>query len=198
MWVVYHKATKKVVGLTANTAIDADKSTALKDIVQGLVDKKPVKEYDAIQVTDPEKCTDYMSVFPDKLAVAEGKTGVRLVIREPEVFSLHVTSDSPNKHPVDGIPTIAGDGKAFTTITIQKIDERNLAQNAERHKEVIYLRTDHGTLQDSQGKNEIRSVQLEKGRASFRLVSSQIKRVATVQVLCAEPPMSTDFRVEFT
>src|SRR5262245_33067318 len=137
MWVVYHKATKKIVGLTANTAIDVDKNTALNTIVQGLIEKAPVTEYDAILVKDPEYAADYMAVFPDKLALAEGKEGLRVVIREPEVFSFHVTCDALEKHPVDRIPTIPGDGKSFTTITIQKIDERTAAQRAERDNDVL-------------------------------------------------------------
>ena len=112
--------------------------------------------------------------------------------------SLHVTA-TPDRHPVDRIATIPGDGQSFTTLTIQVIDERNVAQLTERHRDVLYLRTDHGTLRDSQGVNEISSVQLQNGSAAIRLVSGQIKRVATVQILSADPSIrSVDFRVEFT
>jgi hypothetical protein len=34
-----------------------------------------------------------------------------------------ITTEAPDKHPVDGIPESA-DGSSFTLITIQKIDER--------------------------------------------------------------------------
>jgi hypothetical protein len=199
VWVVYRKATKQVVGLTANTAIDVDKSTALNAIVEGLLEKKPIQEYDAILVQDLEQASDYMAAFPDKLVLGKGKGGLRVVIREPEAFSLHVTCDAPDRHPVDRIPTIPGDGQSFTTLTIQVIDERSVAQRAERHRDVLYLRTDHGTLRDSQGVNDISSVQLQNGSAAIRLVSGQIKRVATVQILSADQSVrSADFRVEFT
>jgi hypothetical protein len=198
VWVVYQKATKKIVGLTPNTDLDVDKERAVSEIVDGLLVKTAIQEYDAILVQEREKAADYMAVFPDKLILTEGTGGLRVIIREPESFSLHVSCDAPEKHPVDGIPMISGDGTSYTTITIQKIDERKVPQRGEAQNDTLYLRTDHGAIRDVQGDAELGSVQLKNGRAAIRLFSEPIKRVATVQVMSTDPKLpSVDFRVAF-
>lgn len=199
MWVVYHKPTKEIVGLTPNTDLDVEKDRAVNETVDGLLKKLPVQEYDAILVQEKDKAADYMSGFPGKLMLTEGDDGaLRLTIREPERFSLHVTCDSPDRHPVDRIATIPGDGTAFTTLTIQKIDERNVPQRGEAENETLYLRTNYGMLRDIQSDTEIGSIQLRNGRAQLRLVSESIKRVATVQIMSTNPELpSVDFRVAF-
>jgi hypothetical protein len=199
VWVVYHKATKQIVGLTPNTDLDVDRDGAVNEIVDGLLNKSAVQEYDAILVQEKEKAADYMAVFPDKLILTEGGGGLRVVIREPESFSLHVTCDAKQKHPVDKIPMIPSDGTSFTTITIQKIDERSAPQRGEGHNDTLYLRTDYGTIRDVQGDTELGEIQLKNGRASIRLVSEPIKRVATVQIMSTDPKLpSVDFRVAFS
>lgn len=199
MWVVYQKATKKIVGLTPNTDLDVDKEKALNEIVDGLLVKSAVQEYDAILVQEKEKAADYMAVFPEKLTLTEGTGSLRITIREPESFSLSVTCDAPDKHPVDNIPTIPGDGTSYTTITIQKIDERSVRQKGEAQNDTLYLRTNHGVIRDVQSDTELGSIQLKNGRASIRLVSEPIKRVATVQIMSTDPKMpGVDFRVAFT
>jgi hypothetical protein len=198
VWVVYHKATNNIVGLTPNTDLDVDKEKALTEIVDGLLLKSPVHEYDAILVQEKDKAAEYMSAFPGKLQLTEGDGGPRIVIREPESFSLHVTCDAPQKHPVDKIPMIPSDGTSFTTITVQKVDERSVPQRGEGQNDTLYLRTDYGTIRDVQGDAELGEIQLKNGRASMRLVSEPIKRVATVQILSADPKLpSADFRVAF-
>ena len=110
MWVVYHKPTREIVGLTPNTDLDVEKERAINETVEGLLKKLPVQEYDAVLVQEKDKAADFMAAFPEKLVLIEGEGGARLVIREPERFSLHVICDSPDRHPVDRIPTIPGDG----------------------------------------------------------------------------------------
>ena len=137
---------------------------------------------------EKDKAADYMAVFPEKLVLTEGEGGaLRLAIREPERFSLHVICDSPDRHPVDRIATIPGDGTSYTTINIQKIDERGVPQRGEAENDTLYLRTNYGTLRDIQGDTELGSIQLRNGRAQMRLVSESIKRVATVQIMSADP-----------
>jgi hypothetical protein len=199
MWVVYHKPSRNVAGLTANAERDLDKDTALNEVVQGLLEKDALQSYDAILVQDQDKAAEYLTAFPGKLFLAQNEDGsLRPVIREPEKFSLWISCDAPKKHPVDRIPMIAGDGTSFTTITIKKIDERSTLQRGERHNNVLYLRTDHGSIWDATGAKEIGSVQLQDGQAAIRLVSEPIKRVATVQMLTVDPDLpSTTYRVEF-
>lgn len=198
MWVVYHQETHKIVGLTANTDIDMDRQTALTGIVDGLVDRHDVSEYDAIQVTDRDKAALYMDHYPKKLALVEGAEGLKLTIREPERFALYLTCDAPDQHPVDGIPEIAADGKSYTTITIQKIDERHKLQRGSAHNDRLYLRTNHGVLRDAKGTEDISFVELKEGKASVRLVSERLKRVATVQVMSADQKLADAFiNIEF-
>jgi hypothetical protein len=198
MWVVYHKAERKIVGLTANTDIDLDKETALAEIVHGLIDRRDLTEYDAVQVKDRQQATDYMANFPNKLALTETAAGLRVVIREPEVFSLYLTCDAPDKHPIDGIPAIAADGKSYTTISIQKIDERYKIQRGPQHTDLLYLRTNYGIIRNAGGNKDISSIKLKNGAAKFRLLSEPVKRVATVQIMSAKRDMPDTFmRVEF-
>jgi hypothetical protein len=198
MWVVYHKPTKEIVGLTPNTDLDVEKERAINETVDGLMKKLPVQEYDAVLVQEKDKAADFMAAFPEKLVLSEGEGGFRVVIREPERFSLHVICDSPDRHPVDRIATIPGDGKSYTTITIQKIDERSVPQRGEAQNDTLYLRTTYGTLRDVESDTEIGSIQLRNGRAQMRLKSEPIKRVATVQIMSADPKLpSVEFRVAF-
>ncbi len=198
MWIVYHKPSKTIAGLTANAERDIDKDAAVNEVVQGLVAKKDIREYDAILVQDRDKAAVFMAAFPRKLLLAEGEGGLRPVIREPESFRLHITCDAPNRHPVDRIAVIPGDGTSFTTISLQKVDERNKMQRADTDNETLYLRSDHGSIRDVTGEREINSIQLRNGKAVIRLVSEPIKRVATVQILSADPGLpSSSYRVEF-
>jgi hypothetical protein len=199
VWVVYQKETKKIVGLTPNTDVDVDKEKAVNEIVEGLLVKSAVQEYDAILVQEKEKAADYMAVFPEKLILTGSAGALRISIREPESFRLSVTCDAKERHPVDKIPTIPGDGTSFTTITIQKVDERSVRQLGEAQNDTLYLRTNHGVIRDVQDDTELGSIQLKNGRASFRLFSEPIKRVATVQIMSTDSTLpSVDFRVAFT
>ena len=198
MWVVFRRNKHKIVGFTADSAVDLDKEASLKEVVNGLVKPGEISEYDAIQVTDREKAVEYMEAFPDKLVVKGPLTKPKLVIRDPETFSLYLTTDAKDVHPVDGIPEITADGQSFATITIQKIDDRYKPQRGAKGNDQIYLRTNHGILRDAEGTNDINSIKLNDGKAVFRLVSEKVKRVATVQMLNTNPNLpDTSFRIEF-
>ncbi len=198
MWVIYNKSERAIVGLTPNSVLDVDKSTALKETVEGLVKREKVSAYDAIQVNDHKKAQEYMDAFPEKLVLTGTAKTPKLTFRDPEVFSLYITSNAPDKHPVDGIPEIAADGKGFTTLTIKKMDERYKPQRGTKDNEVLYLRTDYGTLRDENGKKDISRIQLKKGEAKIRLYSEKLKRVATIQIITPGNALRDSlYRIEF-
>lgn len=199
MWIIYHKKDRKVVGITPHGGIDPEKETALQVIVSGLVTADPVNQYDAIQVTDNEQAYAYINAYPESLVVREPSKGkVQLAIEPPKRFGLLLNCDAPDVHPVDGISEIAADGKSFTTITVQKTDERGEPQQGNKDNDQLYLRTDYGTLFSADGKAEITSIKLKKGQAAFRLVSEKARRVATVQVFNADGNLLNGaIRIEF-
>jgi hypothetical protein len=198
MWIVYSKKDKQIVGLSPISDMDADKQTVLAETVKGLLKPGEAGDYDAVQVTEKEKADEYMAAFPEKLILTGAGKELKPTIREPEVFSLFVTTDAPDKHPVDGIPEITADGQSSALITVQKVDERNKPQKTAKDKDQFYLRTDHGIIKDAEGKKEINSIALKQGEAKFRLFSEAVKRVATLQILSAEPKLkSSTLRVEF-
>jgi hypothetical protein len=198
MWVIYKRADRQIIGVTALGTHDPDKNTALKEVVEGSVNPGNLSEYDALQVTDRSLARQFMRAFPGRLVVTGGESEPRLVVRDPESFSLFVQSDAPDKHPVDGIPEIAADGNSSTLITITKIDERFKPQKGEGDNEELYFRTDHGIIRDEKGEKDINKTQLERGQVSIRLFSEKLKRVATVQIISPAAHLGDTFiRVEF-
>ena len=198
MWVVFQRKERKIVGFTADGAEDMQKDAALREVVNGLVKPGDLGEYDAIKVTDRTKAAEYLEAFPDKLVVKGPLTNLQLAIRDPETFSLYITTDAKDVHPVDGIPEITADGKSFATITIQKIDDRYKPQSGKKGSDQIYLRTNHGILRDAEGTNDINSIKLKDGKAVFRLVSENVKRLATVQLLSTNQNLAAaSYRIEF-
>jgi len=183
MWVVYKKDDMNIVTLTANGGLDLDKATALEEAVEGLGKKSQVADYDAIQVTDPEKADEFMEAFPDSLVLTGTNRQPKLTIRDPEVFSLYIKLDAPKKHPVDGTPAMPADGKSSVLISLTKVDERYRPQRGEEDNDQIFFRTDHGTIKDPEGKKEVSSLKLKNGEAKVRLVSEKVKRMANVEIL---------------
>lgn len=198
MWIIFKKKEQKIVGFTADGAVDLEKDPALQEVVSGLVKPGDIDEYDAIQVTDRAKAAEYLQAFPYRLAIKETLAEPKLVIRDPETFSMHIETDAKDVHPVDGIPEITADGESFATITIQKINDRYKPQRGEKGDDQIYLRTDQGILRDEKGEKDINSIKLKDGKAVFRLVSEKVKRVATVQMLNTNPKLpNSTYRIEF-
>jgi len=198
MWVIYKKAKRKIIGLTALCDKDINKEAAIKEVVEGSTTKGKLSGYDAIQVTDKEKAHEYMEAFPHKLVLIGTVKKPRLTIRDPEVFSLFVTTDAQDKHPVDGIPEIPADGSTSALITIRKIDERFKPQRGTKDNDQLYLRTDYGIIRDADGNKEINSVKLSKGEAKIRLFPEAAKRVATLKIISANPDLQDNIiRIEF-
>lgn len=198
MWVIYHKASRRIVGVTAHSEQDADRQSALTEVVSGLIGTRGEEEYDAIQVTDRMLAAKYVEAFPRRLVVENIDGAMRLSIRDPEFFILHVTTDAPDVHPVDGIAEIQADGVSSALIDVRKIDERGQPMQRPEDSDTIYLRTDHGVLRDRDGGQDISEIALAQGAAQFRLFSERAKRVATVRMFNADPKLRDGtVRIEF-
>ena len=64
--------------------------------------------------------------------------------------------------------------------------------------EEIFLRTNAGMIKDEKGYKEIRSMGLKNGKGIFRLYSEDRKRVATVEVISADPFLiDASIKIEF-
>lgn len=200
MWIIFNKDKREIAGLTADCEIDLDlkKQTAISEVVTGLIKPDKIDNYDAIQVADREKALEYMQAYPMKLVLAGTKSKPTVSIREPEIFSLHVTTDAADQHPVDGIPEIPADGKSSVLITVQKIDERSKIQKGKHDNDQLYLRTDNGILRDMNGEKDINRIKLNKGVSKFKLFSQTLKRVANIEILSEKPDLiNTTLRIEF-
>jgi len=197
MWIVYEKKDRRVVGLSAICEPDLDKEAAVGEIVKGLAGKGSADKYDAVQVKDPDQALSFMAARFEQLAIEEAKGKVQVTIETPKVFHLLIQSDAPDVHPVDGIPEIKADGASFTTITVQKVDERGEPQKSRSDNDELHLRTTAGTLQSAEGK-DLAVLKLKQGQAAFRLQSEKARRVATVSLFNADAHVQDGtIRVEF-
>jgi hypothetical protein len=199
MWVIYKKKNRTIAGISADCEPDLEKGFALAEVVRGLVDPAPLKEYDAVQVTDREQARAILEAPREAVSLREAARGkLKVVIEAPRHASVVLSSDAPDVHPVDGIPEIKADGQSFTTITARKIDQDGKPMEGKDDNDQLYLRADYGTLFGADGKKEISSIKLTKGQASFRLVSETARRVATVQVFNADAGLlDRTIRIEF-
>jgi len=188
MWAIYRKSDNKVVGLSADSAIEIEKDAALQEIVSGLVDAGGVDEYDAFQVTDRSRTRSLFDALGrGHLMIEEGRSGkLALVDDAPEACALLVTTDAANFHPVDGVPLIPGDGESFLSVQLQKVNEEGKALERKKDADELWLRIDHGSLRNEKGE-EIRSVKLANGKASFRIQAEKAKRLATVRIFNGDP-----------
>jgi hypothetical protein len=199
MWVIYHKETRKVVGLSADSALELEKDFALEEVVRGQGNAETMHQYDALQVSDRTQAGALLNTPLDRLILREGPRGrLQVAIEEPRLSFLRLSCDAPDVHPVDGIPEIRADGASSTTITVQKVDEQGKPRQGNSDNDQLYLRTDYGTLFDADGAQEISSIRLRRGQATFRLVSEKARRVATVQVFNADANLlDGSIRIEF-
>jgi hypothetical protein len=198
MWIIYRKKDQRIIGLSPDCEPDLDKEEALKSIVNGIVDPEPFNRYDAIQVTDRAQAAAFIHASPGSLVLRETRGKLHPAIETPKRFSLSLSCDAPDVHPVDGIPEIPADGESFTTIKVLKIDEQGAPQHGRDDNDQLYLRSNYGALFSADGKEEIGSLKLKKGEAAFRLVSEKNRRVAYVQVFNADAGLlDAVIRVEF-
>jgi hypothetical protein len=81
---------------------------------------------------------------------------------------------------------------------VQKVDHQGEPQQANKDNDLLYLRTNYGTLFSDDGHEEINSIKLKRGHAVFRLVSETARRVATVEVFNVDPNLTDcSIRIEF-
>lgn len=199
MWIVYRKKDRKVVGMSALAELDLEKPAALAEVVRGLVDHASHDKYDALQVLDSHEARALISAPLGHVVIADGPRGRLLAtVESPRTFSLRLSCDAQDVHPVDGIPEIAADGAAFTTITVQKVDDLGEPQRARNDNDELHLRTTAGTLLGADGKEAVTSVRLKQGQAALRLQSEKARRVATVTAFNADAHLQDgSIRVEF-
>lgn len=111
---------------------------------------------------------------------------------------LKLTSDAPDQHIVDGVGEVSADGTSFCTITIEKSSLIGTPLTEQDLQDELFLRTTGGTLIDTTGAERIRSIQLQEGKAAFRLVSEPTPKVVTVSVFGREPLLSkAEIQIEF-
>jgi hypothetical protein len=198
MWIVYQKKDRKVVGMSALYSQDIAKDAAVAQIVKGLVSGGPVEKYDALQVEDAAQAMGLISTPLRQVLITESRGKLQAAVETPEVSLLLLSSDAPDAHPVDGVPEIKADGTSFTTITVQKVNERGEPRQARSDNEELYLRTTAGTILSADGKAAIASIKLKQGEAAFRLLSEKARRVATVSVFHGDPTLhDASISVEF-
>jgi hypothetical protein len=199
MWVIYHRENRKIVGLSADCELELDKDFALEEVVRGLANAEAMDKYDALQVSDRAQARVLISTSPNRMVLREMPRGrLQVAIEEPKLSLLLLSCDAPDVHPADGVPEIRADGTSFTTITVQKADEGGQPKQGNGDNDLLYLRTDYGTLFNADGKEEITSIKLRRGQAAFRLVSENARRVATVQVFNADANLQDrTIRIEF-
>jgi hypothetical protein len=210
MWVIFRKSDNEVIGLSADSEIDLDKDAALQEVVRGLAGSTDPNDYDAFQVKGRDKVAQVKAqLFQPhgraKVQPAKGGTDLEVVQdSEFESGTILVTTDATQLHPVDNVPLIPGDGTSFLVVTLQKVDDQGKPLTRKtKDKDVIWLRINHGTLrpdvEEAELQPEIRSVTLVAGTAKFRIYSENAKRLATVQMLTANPELRFGgVQVEFT
>ena len=150
------------------------------------------------RIIETGELPDHVSLSPDLLARLRGHPGAGVLAlpipastEEPTPTEieldalpvvLDVTVEAPGRNPVDGMPEVPADGKAFCTINLSKLTVAGQALNRAKDTDEIYLRTTGGQLVNARGKLQ-HKLQLNKGKASFRLVSETTPRFVTVSIL---------------
>lgn len=199
MWVVFRKSDKEVVATSAHARKDRPKQVAIREAVGGRVKRGPVGNFDAVQVRDDAEARAILRSFHSGgVVIAATKDGsLKPEVRSPEAFRLIVETDVSERHPVDGIPLIPADGTSAATVQVKKIHRDGKAAGRRQDNDELWLRTDQGELVDDRGE-PVRSLRLARGQASFRLRSGNARRLATVQVLSADPNVDdAALRIEF-
>lgn len=113
-------------------------------------------------------------------------------------FYLKLTTDAPDQHVVDGIGEVPADGRSFCTITVERTTLDGSPYTQPGGDDEIFLRTTGGIIMDDIGEQRIRSIYLDSGRGSFRLVADTSPRVVTVSVFGRDPLLArATIQVEF-
>ena len=184
MWIIYNRKTLAIAGITGHGPRELARKKAIRGVL-GAHPSRSLDDFGAIPVPDDERAAEITNAYPAGLSLEATDGQPRIVIEKPRQYWLAIKTDAPDVHPVDGIPEIAADGKATALISLQKIDEERKPVTDPEHNDELFLRTTHGTLLNGSGDGEIARLELEAGKASFRLRSETAKRVATVTIFNA-------------
>ncbi|HEX5719866.1 MAG TPA: hypothetical protein VF179_27170 [Thermoanaerobaculia bacterium] len=208
MWLIYRKSDKEIMGSTVAGDVKIAKEEALKQVVDGLVGQPDISEFDAIELSDgaAQEAFRRPLIGGQTRLVDRGDGTLTVGDSSAETAEILVTTNAQDFHPVDGVPLLPGDGESFLVVTLEKVREsddasRISAGGEEKEQEdVIWLRPSHGSIREDTDERsvEIRSIRLEGGTARFRFYSDPAKRLASVQMLSANPNLQLDsLQVEF-
>lgn len=224
MWVVFRKSDRMVVGTSADSELDIDKKQALEEVVSGLLQPGSFEDYDAFQVKERGALgTLGENLARGMVSAQPTQSGeMSLAVQQPAEGSgpsiVTVSTNATDFHPVDNVPLLPGDGESFLRVTLQRASQGGggntslafrgedamqapIGAEEEREDNVIWLRPSHGSIREDNDttRQEIRSVTLVDGKATFRFYSEPVKRLAGVQMLSANPNLVLDsLLVEFT
>jgi hypothetical protein len=207
MWVIFQKSDNKVIGTTADTEKDPEKGAAIEEVVRNLAEPPNAADLDAVQVTDRSKAQSLLrGIGRGRAKVIQSKGTLDIVEDAVDTSFLIASTDARDFHPFDKVPLLPGDGRSFLRITVTKTDLQGAARARKTvDTDLLWLRTTNGSLRKDQDTGstadpfpqEIRSIRLVAGTATFRLYSEPAKRLATIQILSEDPNLNdTILRVE--
>ncbi|PSR18696.1 hypothetical protein C8255_06125 [filamentous cyanobacterium CCP3] len=149
-----------------------------------------------------ERCLKYLKSISFLPALSELK-GFRDLRSESQIAhdlsnALNLTHHAPDQHIIDGIGEIPADGTSFCTITITKHSLDGTPLTTEEHQDELFLRTTGGLIMDATGETHIRSLHLQNGQATFRLISEASPKLVTVSVFGQNPNLTkAEIQIEF-
>lgn len=193
MWLIYRKSDNEIMGSTVDGDVKITKEEALKQVVDGLIGGPDIGEFDAIELKEGAELEAFRRPpIGGKPRLADRGDGTLAVVdSSTEAAEIRVTTDAQEFHPVDGVPLLPGDGESFLLVTLEKVsqaDGTSMIRLGGEDKEEIWFRPSHGSVrEDSENPQEIRSIQLVNGTARFRFYSEPAKRLASVEMLSANP-----------
>jgi len=130
-------------------------------------------------------------VPPPRPGVAPGLEQRAATGRGPA--ALRLACDAPEVHSVDGVGEVRADGRSFTTVTVEAVDDQGIRSG---EVDEVFLRTTGGKLVDAARGERIRSVRLDSGVARFRLVSDRAPKLVTVHAFAAAATPTGALRAE--
>jgi hypothetical protein len=200
MWLIYRKSDNEIMGSTVAGDVKITKEEALKQVVDGLVGQPDISEFDAIELSEGASQEAFRRplIGGQPRLVDRGDGTLTVEDSSAEAAEILVTTNAVNFHPVDGVPLLPGDGESFLVVTLEKVSETDGGEKEQ--DDVIWLRPSHGSIREDTDERsvEIRSIRLEGGTARFRFYSDAAKRLASVQMLSANPNLQLGgLQVEF-
>jgi hypothetical protein len=132
----------------------------------------------------------------DVIATKALESPVAALSGDPPLL-LRLSSNAGDQHAIDGVGEILADGESSCTITIEKIDATGDPMRRRRDTDEVFLRSTGGTIKHTKKDERVRSIKLQAGRASFRLVSEPTPRLVTISAFGASSPSPSELQIEF-